>query len=446
MSKQAGRFSESANDFLSPMAPTNIIATDVGTNQPYNNAAASVAFSLPGNSPAADSYTVTSSGGQTATGASSPIVVTGLSSNTSYTFTVVATNTKGSSLASSASSSITVTSVPQAPNASLSSPNANEDQVAFSANATGGKPITSFQGTGSSEGSFSGATTSPAAVAVTANVNEYFTVYAVNANGPSLGTTTNAVTTTAPFFPPYFPYFPPFFPYFPPYFPYFPYFPPYFPYFPPYFPFFPYFPPYFPYFPPYFPYFPYFPSFGPSFPYFPSFGPHFCVFEDTLILTPEGEVLAKEIKIGDKVNSYSFNELPNSEVEYDPATWSSIELTGAENVIAEIDGIKIHEVETTLTFNNDPGKRFSLDHVMLIKKDGTYMFVQASVVEVGDILISSFNGQTEETPVESINFIDEKANVYEFRVTPYDLFIAGGLITHNRKFRFQGPTELDASN
>ena len=276
MSKQAGRFSESANDFLQPNQPIIGTATDVGTGRPYNNAAASVTFSLPANSPAATSYTVTSSGGQTATGASSPIVVSGLLSATAYTFTVTATNAQGTSVASNSSNSVTVTSVPQAPNASLASPSANQDQVSFSANATGGSAITGFSGTGSSTGSFGPTLTSPVAVSVPAGTNEYFTVYAINANGTSLGTNTNAVVTTAPFFPPYFPYFPPYFPFFPPFFPFFPPYFPYFPFFPPYFPYFPSFGPYFPffraapYFPPFFP-----PSFGPYFPYFPSFGPSF---------------------------------------------------------------------------------------------------------------------------------------------------------------------------
>ena len=276
MSKQAGRFSESANDFLQPNTPIIGTATDVGTNQPYNNGAASVTFSLPANSPAATSYTVTSSGGQTATGSSSPIVVSGLLSATAYTFTVTASNARGQSSASSASNSVTITTVPQAPNSSLASPVANQDQVSFSANATGGQAITSYTGTGSVSGSFSGATTSPVAVSVTSGTNEYFTVYAVNTNGTSLGTQTNAVVTTAPFFPPFFP---PYFPYFPPFFP--PYFP-YFPFFPPFFPFFP----YFPFFPPFFPFFPYFPFFPPFFPYFPSFGPYFPFFRAAPFFPP----------------------------------------------------------------------------------------------------------------------------------------------------------------
>ena len=58
-------------------------------------------------------YTVTSSpGGFTGTGTASPIIVTGLTNGTAYTFTVTATNTNGTSVPSSASNSITPTEIP----------------------------------------------------------------------------------------------------------------------------------------------------------------------------------------------------------------------------------------------------------------------------------------------------------------------------------------------
>ena len=54
------------------------------------------------------SYTVTSHpGGYFATGTSSPLTVTGLSAGTSYTFNVVASNAKGSSISSASSAAIT---------------------------------------------------------------------------------------------------------------------------------------------------------------------------------------------------------------------------------------------------------------------------------------------------------------------------------------------------
>jgi hypothetical protein len=86
-----------------PGAPTSPVAT-------AGNAQASVAFTAPvstGGS-AITGYTVTSSPGSfTATGANSPLVVTGLTNGTSYTFTVVATNAAGNSVASTASAAVT---------------------------------------------------------------------------------------------------------------------------------------------------------------------------------------------------------------------------------------------------------------------------------------------------------------------------------------------------
>mgnify|MGYP003333131328 CR=1 FL=1 len=91
MAKKSGRHSQQANDFLEPSVPTIDSVTDVGTSRAYNDGAVDVAFTLPAGSYAATSYTVLSSGSQTATGSSSPIRVTGLSSGTSYTFQVKAT-------------------------------------------------------------------------------------------------------------------------------------------------------------------------------------------------------------------------------------------------------------------------------------------------------------------------------------------------------------------
>jgi hypothetical protein len=86
-----------------PSAPTSVVAT-AGSTQ------VSVAFTAPSSTGGASitSYSVTSSpGGFTASGSSSPIVVTGLANGTAYTFTVTATNSVGPSVASVASSSVT---------------------------------------------------------------------------------------------------------------------------------------------------------------------------------------------------------------------------------------------------------------------------------------------------------------------------------------------------
>lgn len=118
---------------VAPGAPTVGTAT-AGDKQ------ATVTFTAPANTggAAVTGYTVTSSpGGLTATGAASPIVVTGLSNDTAYTFTVKATNSAGTSPASAASNSVTPIAALAVSTASL--PNA-QMAVAYSQNlaATGG--------------------------------------------------------------------------------------------------------------------------------------------------------------------------------------------------------------------------------------------------------------------------------------------------------------------
>jgi hypothetical protein len=63
---------------------------------------------VPNEGSAVTQYTVTSSpDGRTATGTASPIIVTGLTNGTSYTFTAVATNAQGNSIASAPSAPVT---------------------------------------------------------------------------------------------------------------------------------------------------------------------------------------------------------------------------------------------------------------------------------------------------------------------------------------------------
>ena len=85
-----------------PNAPTSVVAS-------AGDGSASISFTPPSNNggSAITGYTVTASGGITATGSSSPITITGLTNDTAYTFTVKATNANGDSTASASSASAT---------------------------------------------------------------------------------------------------------------------------------------------------------------------------------------------------------------------------------------------------------------------------------------------------------------------------------------------------
>ena len=217
--KRSGRRSQQQNDFLEPFAPTSVSATDVGTNRPFNNGAASVSFSLPALSPAATSFTATATAAgqttRTGTGSSSPVTVEGLASNVSYSITVTATNAAGTSPSSSAAT-VTATTVPATMAAPTATAGVNQDTVSWTAPANGGKAISLYRWISSDSKTGTSGSTS-VTVSQEASTAQTYQVRAENANGAGeYSASSNSVTTQAPFFPPYFPpYFPPFFPFFP---------------------------------------------------------------------------------------------------------------------------------------------------------------------------------------------------------------------------------------
>jgi trimeric autotransporter adhesin len=97
----ASKPSNKVTPYTIPGAPLDVAAK-------AGNAEAIVSFKAPASngSPIKD-YIVTSSAGQTATGARSPIAVKGLTNGTAYTFTVTATNKAGTGPASGASNIVT---------------------------------------------------------------------------------------------------------------------------------------------------------------------------------------------------------------------------------------------------------------------------------------------------------------------------------------------------
>jgi hypothetical protein len=130
-----------------PNPPTNLVASASGTLGDR----ASVSFTAPssnGGSPIT-SYTVTSSPGNfTATGAASPIIVTGLTAGTSYTFKATATNIVGTSAQSAASASFKPIGKPGAPTITGVVGSTGSIIVSFNPPSfTGGTAITSYTAT-----------------------------------------------------------------------------------------------------------------------------------------------------------------------------------------------------------------------------------------------------------------------------------------------------------
>ena len=398
--KKTGRKSQASNDFLEPLAPESVSATNVSSGRAYNNGRADVTFSLPANSPAATSYTVTSTpGSYTGTGSSSPISVTGLQSDTAYTFTVIATNAVGNSLASAASSSITATTVPNTPSAPTATAqgSAATDDVSWTAPANGGSAITGYTWA-SSDGKGGSTASTSVSVGQEAGTAQTYTVYATNANGNS-GTSSASGSVTSFSFTPFG--FAPFgaFGFTP------------------------------------FGFTPFgFTPFG-AFGFTPwRVGP--CVHEDTLIRVPGGTVQAKDIQIDDQMRTIGIEELSLGDGDSADADWRSIAIptvTSTGLVDVTVTAIVPSIVQEVIYFNGESNSKFSLNHPMFIKGDPFHVFVEAGGVAIGDILIKiAEDGSVIEVPVTSIDTDDTSHTVISFSCEPQDWFIAGDYLTHNK--------------
>lgn len=432
--KKAGRNSQKANDFLKPYAPTIGTATDVGTNRAYDNGAVTVTFT-PDSRNAATSYTVTSNtGSYTATGSSSPITVSGLPTGGSYTFTVTATNEYGTSEASSATGSVTVTTVPAKPGApSVSSPSGTSyDTVSWTAPANGGKAITNYYWV-SSDGKTGNTTSTSVNVTQEAGTAQSYTVRADNGNGSSVTSDSSATVTTFSFVPFSVFGFSPF----------------------NVFGFSPFnvfgFSPFgvFGFSPtPPFGVFGFSPTppfgvfgFSPTPPTFSVFGfspqPPSCIDQDTPIATvgPNGSVVlkpAKAVIAGDEVFAATWDELVDESFGT-PFDDPSATLTNVTRVVTTISSVRASTRSTTVHFNNNLSKRFSLEEQILVKRDGYYQFVVSGQIVVGDKLIELSGNTFAETTVTSVDLVNEERVVYTFDCEPTDTLIAGNMICHNLK-------------
>ena len=390
--KKAGKVSQSANDFLEPKAPESVTATNVGSGRAFNNGRADVTFTLPAGSPAATSYTVTSSpGSYTASGASSPLSVTGLQSNTAYTFTVVATNAVGNSPASSASNSITATTVP----ATIGTPSAGNNgaqnnQASWSTPADGGSAIIDYYLEDNG-----GAGDDTKTIAVGTNTAQFasqnndfawnFRVRARNANGSGeFSPYSNTITTTPFSFAPFG--FTPFG----------------------------------------------FTPFGfTPFGFTPfGFTPGKSIGADTLIHSkvPEGLVLAHNVSAGDILYSAAIDDLPMDGVGLEEIieSWSSAAPQINTDIETTVVSISANIAMTTYVIN---GNKYTNTHWVLTKRDGVARFISANEIVESDLIYSPTFSDWQ--PIIELRVSEGPELVITINTEPYDVFFTDNSLVHD---------------
>jgi len=425
MSKQAGRMSQGANDFLVPYAPTIGTATNVGTARAYNNGAVTVTFT-PNSINAATSFTVTASTGQTATGASSPIVVTGIATGATPTFTVTGTNEAGTGEASQASNSVTVTTIPDTPSvptvttaavggaAAQGAAATANDTVSWSAPSNGGSAITNYYWA-SSDGKSGNTASTSVVVSQESGTAQTYTVRADNSNGSSSTSSASGSITSAFSFTPFG--FAPFgftpFGFTPFGFTPFGFTP---------FGFTP------------FGFTPFgFTPFGfTPFGFTPfGFTPVKSIGADTLISSkvPEGLVLAHNLSVGDVLYSADITGLDLTTdipiAEYF-ANWSQENPVINTNIETTITALSAHVVDKVIVIN---GNKYSISHYILVKRDGISKFI--NVVDVLDTDLVYSPTLADWQPIIELRESEGKELVITINTEPYDIFFTDNALVHD---------------
>jgi hypothetical protein len=152
-----------------------------------------------------------------------------------------------------------------------------------------------------------------------------------------------------------------------------------------------------------------------------------CLVGDSVIEMADGTTkLLKDIRRKDIVKSVSISGLSEDENAW--VNWSDSTLEYEFNT-ATVKSITPVGVGSSYSINN--GLLIaSGTHIHFRKQNGTWNFCETTDLSIGDTFLNK-NGQ--EVEIISIQEIDEKTIVYRLDVENTDLFIANGIITHNRK-------------
>lgn len=182
-------------------------------------------------------------------------------------------------------------------------------------------------------------------------------------------------------------------------------------------------------------------GFTPVFSFTPftvfNFSPPSCIDEDTLISTPNGPIAAKDLQVGDEIDTILIDEIPLSDGtgqnDFDYIGFVSETLSPTQTTTTQIVAIQPSPRDVVLGFNGNQDKLFSTSQPMFVKLNGYYQVMPAGAIELNSYLIQvNEDGTFTETLVESIDQVSKNTTVYQFNCEPADWFIAGDYLVHNK--------------
>ena len=162
-----------------------------------------------------------------------------------------------------------------------------------------------------------------------------------------------------------------------------------------------------------------------------------CVLSGTPITLADGSTThIDNLRGGDRVLSPSIFTLPYDN-NFDLFNWAINKLVLTEGT-AVVTGNKRSQVSEVYSINNGTLTTTST-HQHLFKQNGTWNIKTTPYLMVGDYL-SDRNG--EEILIESIEILTGEFTVFDLDVEENDLYIANGILTHNKLAPIDTPAEL----
>jgi len=185
--------------------------------------------------------------------------------------------------------------------------------------------------------------------------------------------------------------------------------------------------PFFPFFQA--PFFPFFPDFeSPFFPFFPPDVSNDSLGADTYVLTTNGYVQAKYLEVGDRLVSLDISEVPIDGTKFNLGDWSSEEFTNNGLVETEIVSIVTNTKDRMLYQLN--GDWFTANHSILVRKDGIHMFKRIDELDTSyQVFDYELMDWTDIDTLESVE--STNSAVYRIDCEPYDIFFTQNALVYN---------------
>jgi hypothetical protein len=151
-----------------------------------------------------------------------------------------------------------------------------------------------------------------------------------------------------------------------------------------------------------------------------------CVIEGTEITMFNGTTKkVEDLVLGDKLRSKAVAGLKDNEENNE--TWRSESLTLTD---CEVEVVKCEPSEVQLLNSINEGLlKISDSHIHLVKKDAEWRLLRTYELSIGDFMVDEFGNEVE---ITSIGLLNGGFTIYDLGVEENDLYIANGILTHNK--------------